>query len=311
MRAWVFAVDLGATNVRVGLVDQEGRVIASVRRPTPQEGPEAVVSAIAELTGELARTVGGRADRVGVGVPGPLDVAEGIVDEPPNLVGWRRVPLRAMLEGRLGIPVVLENDANAAALGEWWRGAGQGSRHLLYITWSTGIGGGLVWEGRLYRGASGTAGEIGHVVVDPDGPLCPCGRRGHLEGIAAGPAIARAAREALARGEPSALRHLATITAEDVAEAARAQDPLSRGVFEHAARMVGLVVGSMLNLLNPEVVVIGGGVARAGEVAFGPLREAARSVAFDVPFRSARIVPAALGDDAGLVGAAYLALGLE
>lgn len=308
MEPWVFAVDLGATNVRVGLVDQGGTVVLSARRPTPQEGPGAVVEAIADLTREVAAKAGRRADRVGVGVPGPLDVAEGIVDEPPNLRGWRRVPLRAMLEARLGLPVVLENDANAAALGEWWKGAGQGSRHLLYITWSTGIGGGLVWEGRLYRGASGTAGEIGHIVVDPDGPLCPCGRRGHLEGIAAGPAIVRAAREAMARGEPSALRHLAAFTAEEVAAAARAGDPLSRRVFEHAARMVGLVVGGMLNLLNPEVVVIGGGVARAGEVAFEPLREAARSVAFDGPFRSARIVPAALGDDAGLVGAAYLAI---
>ncbi len=308
MAEWVFAVDLGATNLRAGLVGGQGEVIATVQTRTPQEGPAAVVEAIAQLVEELKSRVGRVPRRMGVGVPGPLSVAEGIVHAPPNLPGWREVPLRALLEERLGIRVVLENDANAAAVGEWWRGAARGARHALYITWSTGIGGGLIVDGRLYRGASDTAGEIGHITVDPLGPLCPCGRRGHLEGIAAGRAIARAAEEALARGEPSILAGQPEITARTVAEAARNGDPMARRVFERAARMMGLAVGSMLNLLNPEVVVIGGGVARSWDLVEGPLVEAARRSAFPVPFQAARIVPAALGEEAGLVGAGYVAL---
>jgi|FaiFalDrversion3_1042247.scaffolds.fasta_scaffold01143_2 glucokinase len=308
MEEWVLAVDLGATNVRVGLVNAQGQVAVTVRTPTPQEGPEAVVETIAKLVEEVRVRARRVPDRMGVGVPGPLSVEEGIVHAPPNLPGWREVPLRALLEGRLGLAVVLENDANAAAVGEWWRGAARGARHVLYITWSTGIGGGLIVDGRLYRGASDTAGEIGHLTVDPLGPLCPCGRRGHLEGIAAGRAIARAAREALGRGEPSVLGGQPEITARMVAEAARNGDALARRVLERAAGMMGLAVGSMLNLLNPEVVVIGGGVARSWDLVEGPLVEAARRSAFAVPFQAARIVPGALGDDAGLVGAAYIAL---
>ncbi len=308
MAEWVFAVDLGATNLRAGLVGDQGEVIATARTRTPQEGPAAVVEAIAQLVEELKGRVGRVPRRMGVGVPGPLSVAEGIVHAPPNLPGWQEVPLRALLEERLGLRVVLENDANAAAVGEWWRGAARGARHVLYITWSTGIGGGLIVDGRLYRGASDTAGEIGHITVDPLGPLCPCGRRGHLEGIAAGRAIARAAEEALARGEPSVLAGQPEITARTVAEAARNGDPMARRVFERAARMMGLAVGSLLNLLNPEVVVIGGGVARSWDLVEGPLLEAAQGSAFAVPFQAARIVPAALGEEAGLVGAGYVAL---
>ncbi|MDR5710056.1 MAG: ROK family protein [Armatimonadota bacterium] len=308
MEEWIWAVDLGATNLRVGLVGPEGELVATLRARTPQEGPQSVVEAIARLVEELCPRAQEVPRRMGVGVPGPLSVAEGIVHAPPNLPGWREVPLRALLEERLGVTVILENDANAAAVGEWWRGAARGARHVLYITWSTGIGGGLLVDGRIYRGASDTAGEIGHITVDPLGPLCPCGRRGHLEGIAGGRAIARAAREALARGEPSRLVAVREITAREVAEAARGGDPLARRVLERAARMMGLAVGSMLNLLNPEVVVIGGGVARSWDLLEDPLVRAAREAAFEAPFRAARILVAALEDDAGLIGAAYVAL---
>ncbi|MCS7172918.1 MAG: ROK family protein [Armatimonadetes bacterium] len=308
MEEWIWTVDLGATNLRVGLVDSTGELVATLRVRTPQEGPKAVVEAIARLVEELRPRTREMPRRMGVGVPGPLSVTEGIVHAPPNLPGWQEVPLRALLEERLGLAVTLENDANAAAVGEWWRGAARGARHVLYITWSTGIGGGLIVDGRIYRGASDTAGEIGHVTVDPLGPLCPCGRRGHLEGIAGGRAIARAAREALARGEPSGLAAVEEITAREVAEAARGGDPLARRVLERASWMMGLAVGSMLNLLNPEVVVIGGGVARSWDLVEGPLVRAAREAAFEAPFRAARILAAALGEGAGLLGAAYVAL---
>ncbi|MDR5675949.1 MAG: ROK family protein [Armatimonadota bacterium] len=299
------AVDLGGTWIRAGRVSPAGAVMEAVRVPTPQTGPEAVADAIGELVRRLGPLPPGR---VGVAVPGPLSVREGVVFEPPNLKGWRDVPLRGMLEERLGRPVVLENDANAAAVGEWWCGAGRGSRHLVYVTVSTGVGGGLVLDGRLYRGATDTAGEIGHVLVDPEGPVCSCGRRGHLEGIASGPAIARWVHERIREGRPSVLATGRPFSAREVAEAAEAGDALAREAFERAGRYLGWTVAGLLNLLNPEVVVIGGGVARAGRWLFDPLREAAREASFERPWQAARIVPAALGDRAGLVGAAYVAM---
>jgi len=302
----VVAVDLGGTWVRAGRVSPDGEVGASLRVATPQSGPQAVVETIAAAVRELLE--GGRPGRLGVAVPGPLSVREGVVFKPPNLHGWGEVPLRAMLQDRLGCPVVLENDANAAALGEWWRGSGRGSRHMVYVTVSTGVGGGIILDGALYRGASDVAGEVGHVVVDPAGPVCPCGRVGHLEGIAAGPAIVRWVEGRLREGAPSTLRGHHPLTAEDVAAAAWRGDRLAREAFERAGRYLGWAVGGLLNLLNPEVVVVGGGVARAGAVLFEPMLEAARATAFPRAWEAARVERAALDDRAGLVGVAYLAL---
>jgi glucokinase len=304
----VIGVDLGATKILTGIVHDSGRVEATVLAQTPQTGPEAVVEAIAKSVEAVTARTGLRPRRAGVGVPGPLTVGKGVVFEPPNLRGWKNVPLRELLAPRLGVPVVLENDANAAACAEWWVGAGRGTRHMLYITVSTGVGGGLILDGQIYRGASDTAGEIGHVVIDPSGPVCPCGRRGHLEAIAAGPAIVRWVREQVALGRSTTLADHVRMGAEHVAAAAEADDELAREAFTRAGRYVGYAVGSMLNLLNPEIVVIGGGVARSGELLFRPMIEAARETAFEVPHRAARIVPAALGDEVGVVGAAYVAL---
>jgi glucokinase len=302
----VVAVDLGGTWVRAGQVSPTGEVRASLRVATPQAGPQAVVDAIAGAVREL---LGGRPPgRLGVAVPGPLSVREGVVFEPPNLHGWGEVPLRAMLQDRLGCRAVLENDANAAALGEWWRGAGRGSRHMVYVTVSTGVGGGIILDGALHRGASDVAGEVGHVVVDPAGPVCPCGRVGHLEGIAAGPAIVRWVEERLQEGATSSLRGHHPLTAERVAAAAHEGDRLALEAFERAGRYLGWAVGGLLNLLNPEVVVVGGGVARAGAVLFEPMLEAARATAFPRAWEAARVERAVLDDHAGLVGVAYLAL---
>ncbi len=302
----VVAVDLGGTWVRAGRVGSDGQVRGSLRVATPQAGPQAVVEAIAGAVYTLLE--GGRPERLGVAVPGPLSVRDGVVFHPPNLHGWGEVPLRAMLVETLGCPVVLENDANAAALGEWWKGAGRGSRHMVYVTVSTGVGGGLILDGTLYRGASDVAGEIGHVMVDPAGPVCPCGRVGHLEGIAAGPAIVRWVEGRLEQGEPSALRGQRPLTAERVAAAAQNGDRLALEAFQRAGRYLGWAVGGLLNLLNPEVVVVGGGVARAGAVLFEPMLEAARATAFPRAWEAARVDRAALDDQAGLVGVAYLAL---
>jgi glucokinase len=219
------------------------------------------------------------------------------------------VPLRALLEERLGLPAAVENDANAAALGEAWVGAGRGVADLVYITVSTGVGGGLILGGELYSGVSGTAGEVGHMTVALDGPPCFCGQPGHLEGMASGRAIARAAREAVARGDVSTLRRLPPeeISARTVAEAARAGDAVALAIYERAGTALGAAVASLVNLLNPSLIILGGGVMQAGDLIMAPLRRAARERAFARPLEAVRLVPAALGEDVGLVGAAAVA----
>jgi glucokinase len=204
----------------------------------------------------------------------------------------------------------VENDANAAALGEAWVGAGRGVRDLVYITVSTGIGGGLILGGRLYRGANGTAGEIGHTIIDPEGPRCHCGNRGCLEVLASGTAIAAEAREGVARGERTSLQRLAgrpeSLTAAEVAEAARRGDAFAAGIYRRAGSRIGLVLSNLLTLVNPALIVIGGGVSKTGDLLFGPIREVLAARRYPAPALGARVVPAGLGDDAGIIGAAAL-----
>ncbi len=305
----VIGVDIGGTKTLSAVVDPLGRVVARHRIDTPQQGPQQFVEVLTvELATLLDRAGVQRTDiaGIGVGAPGPLDPGTGVVFEPPNLQGWRDVPLRDFMQRAIGINTFVENDANAAALGEAWVGAGVGARDLIYITVSTGIGGGLILNGELYHGITGTAGEIGHMTVEPDGPLCHCGRRGHLEGVAAGPAIARMAEEAVRAGRATSLSALPAggITAATVAEAAMAGDAVAREVYARAARYIGLAVASLVNVLNPEMIIIGGGVSKVGDVLFEPVRSIVRERAFERPAAAAKIVPAALGDDVGVIGAA-------
>ncbi len=309
--AYALGVDLGGTKILAALVDGSGRVRHRHRVPTPQAGPAAVVEAIA---GAVDAVLHGAAVRrglvagLGVGAPGPLDPRTGMVFEPPNLVGWRDVPLARMLRDRLALEAHVENDANAAALAEWWIGAGRGTHDIVYLTISTGIGGGIILNDVLLHGVSGTAGEVGHMTIDLDGPRCGCGRVGHLEALASGPAIARMAQQAAA-DQPTVLLELAAgdrsrITAELVDEAARHGDALAQAVLARAGVAIGVGVANLLNLLNPSRVIIGGGVSRAGELLMAPIRQTVRAQAFDRPARDADIVLAALGDDVGVIGAA-------
>jgi glucokinase len=308
------AVDLGGTKLLVGIVDPGGNVRAQQRITTPQDGPQSVAQAIRDLARELRSSlppVAAPLAGVGVAVAGPTDHDRGIVYDPPNLNGWgSETPFGPLLARELKETVHLENDANAAALGEAWVGAGRGVRDLVYITVSTGIGGGLILGGHLYRGANGTAGEIGHMIVDPDGPLCHCGNRGCLEALASGTAIARQAREAVARGDRTKLQRLAgrpeEITAAAVAEAAQAGDPLSADLYQRAGARIGLVLSNFMALLNPAMIVAGGGVSKTGELLFKPLREAMAARVYPRPARSVQLVPAALGDSVGIIGAAAL-----
>ena len=332
---WVAGVDLGGTKIAAGLLRwTPGRqgvggpalpaeplaLVARTRRPTPaREGPAAVLAAMAEAVRELCAQAGVEPSALaaaGVGAPGPLDAARGVVVRAPNL-GWHEVDVVGPLRAALGCPVFLENDANAAALGEWWAGAGRGARHFVYVTVSTGIGGGIVLDGRLYTGAHGAAGEVGHMVVAPgQGPVCGCGQRGCLEALASGTAIARRAQEALRAapaGQGQMLLELAGqrpdgVDARVVAEAARRGDALARQVLEETWRYLGAGLVTLVNLLDPEVVALGGGVARMGELMLQPLRRHLQEHAVPGPARGTRLVAAELGDDAGVLGAAAVAL---
>jgi glucokinase len=250
---------------------------------------------------------------VGVGSPGPVDAAEGLVVAPPNLPGWDRVPLRQTIEDALGIPTYLENDANAAALGENVFGAGRGTKEMIYMTVSTGVGGGFIFGGKLYGGASGAAAEVGHMTILPRGPHCGCGNRGCLEAVASGTAIAREGRELLLRDVPTLIAELAggdpdLVSAKVVAQAAQQGDAEAEEIIYEAMSYLGVGVANLVNLLNPELIVIGGGLTNMGDALFGAVRRAVDRRTFPIAAQRVRIVPAELGDRVGVLGAAAVAM---
>ena len=302
-------IDLGGTQLRVALADWRGRLGPTVRWPTEAwGGPDHVISRIVAAVGEVVGQGGLRPRRVralGIGMPGPLDPRAGVVFEAANLPGWKNLPLTRILTRRTGIKSHLQHDAHAAAFAEFRRGAARGASTFVYVTVSTGIGAGLMIEGRLYNGSGGVAGEVGHIVVQPGGPLCRCGNHGCLEAIASGTAIARAAREALGDASKSLLHRVPPPgpTARDVDAAARAGDPLAHRVLADAGRALGIGLGTLINLLNPELIVLGGSVMKAGRSLSGPMREAMHASSWAASRRGLRIVPPRLGQDVGLIGA--------
>jgi glucokinase len=313
---YIVGVDLGGTNIVVGVLSEDGREVHAVRsQPTLAEGgAETVVDRIVALIegaiAETSRATGARREDflgVGIGSPGPLDRERGIVIVTPNL-GWRDYPLRDRISSQVGLPATLDNDANCATLGEWWLGAAKGARHVVGMTIGTGIGGGLILDGRLYHGASDVAGEIGHTTIDSTGRRCKCGNYGCLEAYASGPNIAERAREELLGGTTSILPtmvngRLEEITAQTVYEAAQRGDALAREVVRDTARFLGAGIANLLNIFNPDVVVIAGGVTHAGEALFEPLRAEVKRRAFRPAVDACEIVPAALPGIAGVVGA--------
>jgi len=308
----VLGIDIGGTKLAAGVVDAEGRMLARDEAPThAEEGLEPVLDRIVALgRGLLSRPEAAAVAvrRIGVGCAGPVDLKAGLVLQPPNLPGWTRVPLTERLERAFGLPIVLENDANAAGLGEFRYGAGRGARSIVYMTVSTGIGGGIILDGRIWHGLKDAAGEIGHMTVDPDGPVCGCGNRGCLEAIASGTSIAHRAKEALAAGTPSELQRVAHPTAADVVRLAREGDPVASAVWDRAVRYLGIGVAAVIAILAPERIVIGGGVSRAGDFLFDPLRDHVRRRLKLMPAEAVPILPATLGPDVGILGAAAVAL---
>lgn len=300
------AVDIGGTHIRAAVYpagEREPVVRGDILTQGEQPPHERLAALLRDLWPEPGIVRG-----IGVASPGPLDPYRGVVLATPNIPQWRDFPLVRFLQERFAVPVVLDNDANAAALGEWRYGAGVGHHHLLYFTVSTGIGGGVIVADRLLRGAAGLAGELGHVTVLPDGPLCGCGQRGHLEALASGTAIARAAEEELARGVPSRLAEAPRpLTAALVAEAARQGDVLAQAVLTRAAHFMGRAIADYLHIFNPTIVILGGGVVRAGEVYLAPLREALHAAVMSPAYlEGLTLTTARLGDDAGLLGALAL-----
>lgn len=288
----VLALDVGGTKLAAALIDDDGAVLRSARTPTTADPWPAVSRLLAEVGGP------DRIDGVGVGCGGPMQWPAGVVS-PLNIASWRDFPLRAHLRRRFpGVPVRLHNDAVCVAVGEHWRGAGVGVQDLLGMVVSTGVGAGMVLGGRLVDGASGNAGHLGHLVVEPDGPRCGCGGRGCLEAVARGPAVVAWARE----------RGSAALDGAALAADAREGEPVAVAALARAGRALGIAVAGAVALLDVRVVALGGGLAQAGEPLWGPLQAAyAEHARLDFT-AGVRVVPAVLGQDAGLVGAAALVL---
>lgn len=310
MTQWVIGVDLGGTQIRAVRSDRDGQLAERTAQLTrPEQGSQAAFERVLESIQEVIEDVPvGDIAGIGIGAPGPID-AEGRLHNPPNLPGWEPFSLTERISDRFGVPAFAGNDANLAALGERRFGGGQGVDDLIYMTVSTGIGGGIVSGGRLLLGARGYAGEIGHQTLVAEGPMCGCGQPGHLEALASGPAIAGEALRRIEQGVQTSLAtHRQELNAQHVSQAADAGDQLAIELLAQAGRYIGLGLVNLIHILEPSLVLIGGGVSQAGDWLFEPIRRTVHERVMSPVFRSVQILPAALGEDVGLLGAAALVL---
>ncbi len=315
---FVIGVDLGGTNVRAAAVDHKGKVLATAERPSEVlRGSQRILTNIESVAMEASKPMQAKGKpllAMGVGAAGPINVNTGVIHQAPNIPQWKRFPLRGRLSQVFPCPVFLENDANVATLGEGWVGAAKGKKNFLMLTLGTGVGGGVINEGRLVHGAAGMAGELGHMVVEASGARCNCGSRGCIEVYASATGIKRLLREKLkdkkdrqpyinAKGELDVAR---------IYQAAKARDRVAREVLTQAGSYLGVAMASLINIFNPEMIVIGGGVAQSWDLLIPAAKKEVDRRAFRIPARLARIVPAKLGPYAGWLGAAYVAWqGLE
>lgn len=306
----VLALDIGGTKLAVAVVTDDGAVHGLRIRPTRrEEGPQAVIRRLFDMGHEAVAESGlGPVGAVGIACGGPLDAPAGLLQSPPHLPGWDDIPIGPLASQEFGVPFALENDATAAAVAEHRYGAGRGLRSLVYLTVSTGIGGGVILEGRLHRGAAGNGGELGHITVRRGGRACSCGRAGCIEAYASGTSIAQRAREALAADPGSSLAGLPAVTAADVSAAAAAGDPLARRLWDETTDLLGCAVADLVNVLEPELVVLGGGVTRSGAMLLDPVRALVAREAMPPAARAATVTLAALGDVVCVVGAGAIAL---
>jgi len=303
--ALLLGVDIGGTDIKLGIVAGEGTILESGTLPT--EAGAGPTTAAARVKVWLAAT-GSPVVAAGVDCAGLIDGDRGFLHISPNLAGWADVPLRAIFEEALGVPVVVENDANAAAYGEWMLGAGRGMRTFVCLTLGTGVGGGIVANGELYRGSSGFAGEIGHTVICADGPPCGCGNRGCLEALIGAKAIVARARAMLDASGETRSGWDDSLDVKEIAHAAARGDAIARRALAETGRFLGIGLTNVVHILAPEAIAIGGGVAGAGDLILEPARETVRRCVMDEAMASVRIVPAELGNSASFLGVSLLAL---
>lgn len=310
MTTFVLAADFGGTHLRAAVVDEAGVVQSRRSLATPESATAgSIVGQVVELLANAAKDAPAAVAGVCIATAGLIDADAGKVILAPNIPGFRNLVLTAPIAERLGVPAYIENDASAAALGEFRFGAGRGTRHLLHATVGTGIGGGIVIDGRLYRGAKGLAGEIGHIILDPAGPRCNCGSRGCMEAMVSGVAFAHRARVLIEGGKSRVLQELAGYrepTAADLHQAAKLGDAICEAEIRHGGHLLGLGLGSLVNVLNPDAVTLSGGLLQMGEMLLEPAREAMYSLAYG-PAAGTTVRLSELGDDAGLLGAAAVA----
>jgi glucokinase len=306
----IAGIDVGGTKIAVALADSDGSVLSLAHFPTQVElGPHRIIDGAMKEIERMAGDARGSLATVGIGCGGPLDRKRGVILSPPNLPGWDEFPIVELAEKKLGVPALLDNDANAAALGEYQYGAGRGFRNLVYMTISTGIGGGILINGELVHGVGDGAGEVGHIPVLLDGPICGCGARGCLESLCSGTSIARRAKERLVAGEQSSLLSIGSdnVTAKTVAEAALRGDALANEIWEQTVFYLAYGLNSIIATLAPEAIILGGGVSTAGEQLLEPLRRRVNECVKIMPVDRVQILQASLGANSGIHGALILA----
>lgn len=320
MKTIAIGVDLGGTNLRAALVNTEGEIITRATCPTDaQKGPEWVIKNIIELVNTLLGERTNETEKIegiGIGAPGPLNPVTGIVIKAPNLPGWENVHLRDKVAEAVQIPVRIENDANVAAYGEYWKGAGQNSKVMICLTLGTGVGGGVIIDGKIFRGSRFLGAELGHTTIKYDGLRCSCGSIGCLEAYVSATGIVARTKMAISSGTKTILtdminNDMSKLTAELVYRAAISKDTLAQNIMEETGWLLGIGISSLANIFNPDVVVIGGGVSKAGDMILAPAREVVRKRAMPGIAEQVQILPAVLGEDAGCIGAAGIILRKE
>lgn len=309
----VAGIDIGGTKIAIALENLRGEKIAACRLPMSVENdPYSTVEKILQVIEEMLEGSCSKLVSIGIGCPSPLDIENGLVMSPSNLRGWDNFPIVKLFSERFDVPVILENDANTAALGELVYGAGRGFENIVYVTVSTGIGGCIIIGGEIFHGVCAGAGEIGHTIVQPDGVRCNCGSVGCLETICAGVHIARRASKGLANGEDSVMREMTAnnkeLSAKTVVEAMRQNDKLAIEIWDETCRFLAIGIGNIITLFAPQAVIIGGGIAAAtGDLLFTPLRRLLPDFVSMIPLGKISILPAELGNESGVCGALVLA----
>jgi glucokinase len=302
----IVAVDIGGTHIRTAAYEPNSITPVAHQRTRSNGSEPGVFGRLVQAIDSVWQP--GKVEAIGMASPGPLDPHTGTILDTPNIPEWENFAVGPKLCEHFGVPVYLDNDANMAGLAEWQFGAGVGHDHLVYLTISTGIGGGVISHGRLLQGFRGMGAELGHMIVDPNGPPCGCGRNGHVESFSSGPAIARYVSERTQAGENSSLKGRPKITAAHVAEAARQGDTLAVAAFERAGHYLGIAVANYLAIFDPSILIFGGGVSQADDLLFKPFRESLEKHVFHPHYLDQLIITkAALGDNAGLLGALALA----